>query len=419
MPTFLHAADIHLDSKLRGLERYEGAPVTALREATRDAFVNLVQAAIDRQVAFLLLIGDLFDGDWRDYHTGLFFNEQMSRLRKAGIDVSIVSGNHDAASQVTKHLTPLPNVHFFDTKAPETRVLEELGVALHGQGYASRAVVEDLSAAYPPPIAGLLNVGLLHTCAEGSDEHKPYAPCTIDGLRSRGYQYWALGHVHARKVLSEDPWIVFPGNLQGRHAKETGPKGATLVAYEGDEILGVEALELDVLRWERVVVAPRDATSGDDVLDAVRDALEEASAAADGRPLAARIEIVGPTAVHALLHRDAEQWVHEIRSLATDVGEIWIEKVRLATSSLEKREDLEARDDALGALVRALDDLEDDPEALARFSAKLDDLRKKLPQEILGTEGEIPGANDDDALRRALLDAKELLLARLLEGGAA
>ena len=246
MPTFLHAADIHLDSQLHGLERYEGAPVDAIREATRRAFKNLVLAAIDRKVAFLLLVGDLYDGDWKDYRTGLFFNRQMSRLREAGVPVIVVSGNHDAASQLTKHLNPPANVHFLDTKAPETLVLEALRVALHGQGYASRVVKDDLSAAYPAPIPGLLNVGLLHTSVDGREGHEPYAPCTLEGLQNRGYAYWALGHVHAREVLAEDPWIVFPGNLQGRHAKETGPKGATLVEYEGDVILDVEAATASV-----------------------------------------------------------------------------------------------------------------------------------------------------------------------------
>ena len=99
---FIHAADIHLDSALRGLERYEGAPVEEIRSATRRAFDNLVQLAIDEQVAFVLLAGDLYDGDWKDYNTGLYLVGQMQRLHDASIPVFIVAGNHDAASQITK-----------------------------------------------------------------------------------------------------------------------------------------------------------------------------------------------------------------------------------------------------------------------------------------------------------------------------
>lgn len=115
MPSFLHAADVHLDSPLTGLAAYEGAPVKAIREATRRAFSGLVDLALVRDVAFLILAGDLYDGDWKDYHTGLFFNAEMSRLRSASIPVFVVAGNHDAASQITKHLRPPDNVHLFAT----------------------------------------------------------------------------------------------------------------------------------------------------------------------------------------------------------------------------------------------------------------------------------------------------------------
>ena len=56
---FLHAADIHLDSPFKGLERYEGAPAEKMRQATRRALENLVQLALDEQVKFVLIAGDL------------------------------------------------------------------------------------------------------------------------------------------------------------------------------------------------------------------------------------------------------------------------------------------------------------------------------------------------------------------------
>ncbi|HEV7786627.1 MAG TPA: DNA repair exonuclease, partial [Thermoanaerobaculia bacterium] len=254
---FLHAADVHLDSPLRGLERYEGAPVEEIRGATRKAFVNLVDLAIHEEVAFLLLAGDLYDGDWRDYNTGLFFIAQMRRLEAAGIPVFVVAGNHDAASQITKVLRPPANVRMLGTKKPETVRLEEIGAAIHGQGFAAASVKEDLSAGYPTADPFLFNVGLLHTSLDGRPGYASYAPCTVAGLRSRGYQYWALGHVHEREEVSRDPWIVFPGVLQGRHVRETGAKGATLVTVGDREVVSVEAHELDVMRW---AVCTADAT---------------------------------------------------------------------------------------------------------------------------------------------------------------
>jgi DNA repair exonuclease SbcCD nuclease subunit len=196
MPKFLHAADIHLDSPLRGLQRYEGAPVEEIRQASRRALENLVQLALDQSVAFVLIAGDLYDGDWKDHRTGLYFVSQMVRLREAGIPVIAIAGNHDAANKMTRTL-PLPeNVHLLDHKKPETFLLEQPGVAIHGQSFATPSVLEDLSAAYPPAVGGMLNIGLLHTCATGREGHQPYAPCTIPGLISKHYDYWALGHAH-------------------------------------------------------------------------------------------------------------------------------------------------------------------------------------------------------------------------------
>jgi len=225
---FLHAADVHLDSPLHGLERYEGAPIDEIRTTTRRAFDNLVDLAINEAVDFVLLAGDLYDGDWKDFNTGLYFVERMGRLRDAGIKVFIIAGNHDAASQITKRLKLPDNVKTFSTRHPERIILDELDVAIYGQGFANRAVTDDLSQAYENGDPQLFNIGLLHTCLDGKPGHEPYAPCKIDGLRSKGYEYWALGHVHKREIITQDPWIVFPGNTQGRHMRETGNKGCYL-----------------------------------------------------------------------------------------------------------------------------------------------------------------------------------------------
>ncbi|MEN9581183.1 MAG: hypothetical protein RJA70_4192, partial [Pseudomonadota bacterium] len=213
----VHAADLHVDSPLTGLARYEGAPVDQIRGATRRAFENLVQLCLDEEVQLLLLAGDLFDGEWKDYTTGLFFVGQLLRLKPAGIPVVLVKGNHDAASVVTRHLTLPSHVTELSSRAPETRLFEQLGIAVHGQSYAERAEYNNLAANYPDALPGCLNIGLLHTCVTGRAGHEPYAPCGLEGLLAKNYDYWALGHIHEREILHEDPWVVFPGNLQGRH----------------------------------------------------------------------------------------------------------------------------------------------------------------------------------------------------------
>ena len=250
---FIHAADIHLDSPLRGLEQYEGAPVQEIRDAARRALANLVDLAIDQEVAFVLIAGDLYDGDWRDYNTGLYFVDQVRRLREANIPLYLISGNHDAANRMTRTLRMPDNVTFFSADAPETALIPELDVAIHGQSFATAAVYEDLSEGYPVAKSGYFNVGVLHTCASGREGHDRYAPCSLEGLKAKGYDYWALGHIHIREILSEQPIIAFSGNIQGRHIKETGAKGCLLVTVNDDQSMQADFRALDCKRRRKSV----------------------------------------------------------------------------------------------------------------------------------------------------------------------
>ncbi len=412
---FIHGADIHLDSPLRGLERYDGAPIEEIRGATRGAFENLVDLAIEEEVAFVLLAGDLYDGDWKDYNTGLFFTHQMGRLQEAGVKGFMIAGNHDAASQITKHLRLPDNVTLFSTSKPQAAILDDLDVAIHGQGFASRVVTEDLSQAYPQGDRQLFNIGLLHTCLDGKPGHEPYAPCTVDGLRSKGYQYWALGHVHRREVVSRDPWIVFPGNTQGRHIRETGPKGCTLVTVDNGEVSEVTHCDLDVLRWSLCEADVTGSETVDDVYDQVRGALQQALDTAEGRPVAARLVLQGACAAHSRLHAELEHWTQEYRALATGLGGagIWLEKVSLKTQPSIPVDSILARDDALGGLLRGIQDMELDDTALAELANEVSALRQKLPAEILSGEDRYD-PTDPQQLKVVLQDIKELLVNRLI-----
>ena len=413
--TFLHAADIHLDSALHGLERYEGAPVEEIRSATRRAFDNLIELAIDEQVAFVLLVGDLYDGDWKDYNTGLYFAERMGRLRDANIRAFIVAGNHDAASQITKHLRLPDNVTLFSTRKPEQVVLDDLGVSICGQGFATRAVTDDISQGYPQGDPHLLNIGLLHTCLDGKPGHEPYAPCTVDGLRSKGYQYWALGHVHKREEVSQDPWIVFPGNIQGRHIREIGPKGCTLVTVNGGEIVEVAHRDLDVMRWTICELDVSAAETVDDIYEQVREGLQSALDAAEGRPVAVRLVLYGACSAHPKLHAERERWIQEYRALATGLGVagIWLEKISIKTRPVISTDEVLERDDALSGLLRAIHDMELDSSVLAELADEMSMLRQKLPAELLAGDEPFDPANPE-FFKETLEDIKELLVNRLL-----
>ncbi len=415
---FVHAADIHLDSPLRGLARYEGAPVAEIREATRRAFRRLVDYCLEERIELLLIAGDLYDGDWRDWATGLFFVQQMNRLREVGARVVLLRGNHDAASQITKNLRLPEHVRELSTRSVETLVLEDLGIAVHGRGFGHREELEDLSLAYPAPRAGLVNVGMLHTSVDGRAGHQGYAPCRPAWLVERGYDYWALGHVHAREVLHEAPWIVFPGNLQGRHAKETGPKGATVVTIEGGAIRSVEPLVFDVVRWGRAAAPARAGEREDDVLERLRDALALLRDGAEERPLAVRVAVEGAPDGKLARALGEPAFEAEVRALASEVAPAWIEKVELALAPPELGEAIALRDDAIGQLARALraGGATPDAETVAEIEAALAELRTKLAP--LGLDGEDPrlALAGPDAIAAILGDAERLVVPALLEG---
>src|SRR5690606_21208471 len=163
----------------------------------------------------------------------------------------------------------------------------------------------------PDALPGLFNIGLLHTSVGGRPGHEPYAPCSVSDLVAKGYDYWALGHVHQREVLCEAPWIVFPGNLQGRHHKAPGPKGATLVDVEGGLVRSVEARDLSVVRFVDVIVTAERDQDADAVIDAAQSALEREVALAEGRTLVARATLEGATRAHDAFKLEPERWDSE------------------------------------------------------------------------------------------------------------
>jgi DNA repair exonuclease SbcCD nuclease subunit len=407
---FLHAADVHLDAPLVGLARYPGAPVEDVRSSTRRAFTNLVDLAIREQVAFVVIAGDLFDGVGRDYHTALFFISEASRLRSAEIPLLIISGNHDATSLLVKQLRAPDNVTLLPTTKPNSVVLENVPVVVHGQGFARPQLLDNLVGSYPAPHSGLLNVGLLHTSVNGRSGHAGYAPCALAELQAKGYDYFALGHVHAREVLCSEPWVVFSGCTQGRHIRETGAKGATLVTVENGEIASVDHHALDVVRWARLEVSATDADE-DELLTRARDAVETAVGECDSRLLAVRLVILGQTSLHRMLVAERERMINEFRVAVGDAafGQAWLERVKFETGAQVDVARLMARDDAVGGLLRTMRALPGDQVALQELGVVLTDLKRKF-HDVADEDFDL---DDPAVIARLVGDAEHLLIPRL------
>ncbi len=410
---FVHAADLHVDSPLRGLERYEGAPVELAREATRSAVRNLVDLCIHEKAAFLVLAGDLFDGDWKDFHTPLFLVSELARLKSVDIRAFVVLGNHDLQSELVPHIRWPENVTVFQSGKSDTCILQSLNTAIHGRSYATPAVSENLAATFPEPVAGHFNIGMLHTNAAGAHgggEHASYAPCTVDELRAKGYDYWALGHVHTHEVLATSPHVVYSGNTQGRHARETGAKGAVVVEVEDARVVQMRFVACDVMRWDRLEITADPYDSPRDLVQKAKRAIEAADRKAEGRALATRISFLGATDANQKLARleDRARFVADVRAAARDASDrAWVEKVEIALTSLTDLETLRSARDLVGDLLRSTRDLASSGGLTKELEPLFLPLRAKI-----GPALDDAGVRLDDAqrLQRYVSDAENILI---------
>ena len=397
--SFIHAADLHIDSPLSGLSLKDAAVAERFAKAGRTAVEALVAEAITSEVAFVIIAGDVFDGDWKDVTTGLFFVRIMGALHRASIPAFIVKGNHDAVSVMSRDLPYPETVKLFPSNKAESFFLDDLRVALHGRSFPNRHIGEFVQT-YPPRRDGWLNIGVLHTSLDGRRGHEGYAPCTVDDLKRFGYDYWALGHVHAAEIVNRDPWIVYPGNLQGRSIRETGAKGAMRVTVENGRIIDVVPVALDGARWVRLSIDLAEVDNEADAIAKVVAELDRTHVENQGRPLAARITLTGLTPLHNLLIARQELIRDDIRAIGLRIAEdCWIEQIKIQTSAparqLSSAENLDIED--------LLAETTEDPELTSTLSQLVTALKEKLPRDLQEK------FSDPDLLKVLVSDARALL----------
>jgi DNA repair exonuclease SbcCD nuclease subunit len=296
--------------------------------------------------------------------------------------------------------------------------LDDLNVVIHGRSFGQRHVDENLASGFAVAEKGVFNIGMLHTSLDGREGHAVYAPCSVGDLRSRGYQYWALGHIHRQEFVSEDPWIVFPGCIQGRHIRETGSKGCVLVTVEDGSVSSVERCPLDVLRWSRCDVDITDVDEMHEVLECVRKGIDQERAASEDRPLAMRIRLQGAAGIAQEIGAYPEKLEQQIRALGAEIAgdELWIERVENLTVSKRDLESALADDNAMSNLLKEIQDISDESDSFAGLKDKIAELRQKVPSEAFG-EDSILNLDDAQTIHRIVEEAKSMLIGRLLEVG--
>jgi DNA repair exonuclease SbcCD nuclease subunit len=408
--TLLHTADLHLDSPLRSLALRDEALRAAVETATRTAFTRIVDAALAEGDAGVLIAGDLFDGASRSARTAAFLAAETERLHEAGIAVFLVWGNHDAESRLSGLIDMPPNVHVFGPRGGSAR-LGEADIWVHGVSFARAHAPESLLPRFPAPVPGAVNIGLLHTSLAGAPGHDPYAPCSPAELAGFGYDYWALGHVHARRVHAEAPWIVMPGTPQGRDIGEAGPRSATRLTVAPDGIT-IEDVPTAAAEFRAATVD----ASGIDTAAALRRALSagiaEAKGAAQAEAVILRLTLAGATPLAWALRRDADTWREIAAEEAAAQGDVWLEGLRLDVAPPDAGRPACVAPAAVEELAAAMEAIRAEPGTRGALRETLDEALHAL--EPARRHALAP----DETAAEALLDAlaaegAELMAARL------
>lgn len=323
---FIHAADLHLDSPFRGMTGLPPEQLNRLRASTFTAFERLIDHACETQVDFVLFVGDIYDGEDRSLRAQLKFREGMERLAGAGIPAFISYGNHDHLNGTWTRFDLPPNVHVFDSDVSEAKIrVGEKEVSIYGFSYPERHVREVMVDRYPvAEDEESFHIGMLHGSVAGEESHAVYAPFTKSELLAKRYDYWALGHIHLRQVLHEDPPIVYPGNLQGRHRHESGVKG--FYEVELTEVgASLTFIETSAIVFERIEVSCGGIRHANEWLEACGEALQQIA-----RPCIAEMSMVDidHDASELFNQSSAEEWLDVLQEVAGESEPFrWVQSI--------------------------------------------------------------------------------------------
>ncbi len=438
---FIHAADLHLDSPFAGLSGVPEAVRQLLRGSTFAALDSLIELAIREKADFVLIAGDVYDSADRSLRAQLRFQYAMKRLAENGISAFVVHGNHDPLDGREAKLGWPSGVHMFKPGEVERVPVVVAGrghvADIQGISYPTAAVRDNYAQRFGGGAGGVYQIGLLHANVDGSPEHADYAPCSLKELAAAGLDYWALGHVHTRRVLSEKPWVVYPGNIQGRSVREQSAKGCYVVEVDGSGAAELRFQALDAVRWLAREVSIADCSTEQELKEALEQAMEEARTEAEGRPAVLRLVLTGRGRLHGKLQggyardlaeelrrAELERW--ELLEEETGAGEgmplVWLEKLSVRTGVAADREALLQSEGFLGELLRLAAELESEPQALQGFAGEcLEPLMGHnrasvlLRKTGLAADGAVEAGIETEFASELLKQASEWLLDHLLD----
>jgi DNA repair exonuclease SbcCD nuclease subunit len=376
----LHAADLHLDSPFRGMAAVPPFIRGQLLKSTMQALNALVETAIQYRVDFVVISGDVYDHADRSLRAQIRFQKALEMLAAEGILAFVVHGNHDPLDGTQAGLDWPETVTFFGAeevrKVPAYDREGRLLAYIYGISYPTAAVTQNLAKQFPAADPNVYSIGLLHCNVDGDPRHDNYAPCRKEDLLQCGIRYWALGHIHARRVIHEHPHIVYPGNVQGRHIRETGAKGCCIVDVGETGETRLSFVALDAIRWFDETVAIDGLLSEQDLRERLDKLLLDIKQSAEGRPAIVRVTFTGRGPLHAVLTREhtllelAEELRDEQLERAGSEPWVWIESLRVNTGREIDVGGLLEQQSFLGDLLRFSRSLAKDEREFAEFSGR-------------------------------------------------
>lgn len=379
---FLHAADLHLDSRFAGLSHIPDGIRNHLREAPYAALGRLVAVAVEERADFVVISGDVYDAADSSLQSQLRFHEALQALSREKIPVFLIHGNHDPLDSPRLAMDLPEGVTVFGPEAPEPVIARRRSdgreaAVVCGLSYPTAKVTENTALRFRRKEgSGLFHIALHHANVDGDPGHETYAPCTRRDLIQSGFDYWALGHIHKRRILHERPYIVYPGNLQGRSIKETGPKGCYLVDVDDRGAAALRFRELDSVRFWIRDLSIEGLADENGWMDAVEKEVEAVRQANADRMSIVRFRVTGRGPVHRILSgttsadhlRDELRRREAVRAEQGSVqGLVWTEGFSLATGAGIQQDRLLAEDSFLGELTRLAARLGEDGDSLENF----------------------------------------------------
>ena len=366
--SFVHTADIHLDSGFKGISGINERVGACLKNATFSSFQTIIHYCITHQVDFLLISGDLYNEEDRSLRAQLQFQAGMEALYKNGIQVYLIHGNHDPLKGWTAGLDFPPNVYVFGSKLVDSVIFEKEGAPLakiYGISFLTRDIQENLSNRFPLLRSPdeLFHIGLLHCNVGNNRDHELYAPCTLTDLRNHQLDYWALGHIHANKILHEEPWIVYPGNPQGLNPKETGPRGFYHITVRHSKRLDWQFIPSDIIRWFINEISVQDLRNIEDLRRCLANVLIQNRERAESRPSICRIILKDRSALSTILQREdvLQDLLESLREMENDeMHFVWVENIYNRTECEIDKELYRNQNSFLGDLIDQFDKIKAD-----------------------------------------------------------